>query len=122
MYKSLLIATVIIFSSIATADPYVTTKHEFKYKDSDYSKTINHIRFGNSWTTPNKFKLHAEIGIAESIDDGENWFSGNAGKSYQFGFQKDLTSSFAIKGKYEGFEQSDDVNSSKFEIITKYKF
>jgi len=33
-----------------------------------------------------------------------------------------LTSSFAIKGKYEGFEQSDDVNSSKFEIITKYKF
>ena len=122
MYKVLLIATAIMFSSIATADPYITTKHEFAYKDSDYSGTTNHIRLGNSWTTANKFKLHAEIGIAEQIDDGENWFSGNAAKTYEFGFQKDLTSSFELTGKYEGFEQSDDVNSSKFEITTNYKF
>ena len=121
MYKAGLLVSAIIFST-ATADPYITSKHVFSYKNSDYNNTTNHVRLGNSWTTQSGLKLHAELGVAEKIDKDEDWFDGNAGKSYQFGFQKDLTSRFAVKGKYEGFEANDEEKSQKFEVITKFKF
>ena len=119
MYKFLLIA--IVFSSLAVADPYITSKHQFKYKNSDYNKTLNHVRIGNSWTTEGGLKLYGEVGISESIDKNEDWLDGNAGKSYQFGFQKDLNSRFSLKGKYEGFEENKEEKSQTLEIITKFK-
>ena len=37
---------VFLISNSVFAGPYLMTKHEFKMKDTDYSSTINHIRFG----------------------------------------------------------------------------
>ena len=43
------------------------SKHEFKMKDTNYDKTINHIRFGNSWKTEGGLKLYGEVGVVESV-------------------------------------------------------
>ena len=46
MRKIMSFIILIILSQNALAGPYITTKHEFKLKDSDYNKTVNQIRFG----------------------------------------------------------------------------
>jgi hypothetical protein len=76
------------------------TKHEFKMKDTDYSSTINHIRFGHSWKTEGGLKLYGEIGAAESVSHGKDILDGVAGKSYEFGFSKKITDAFSWKGKW----------------------
>ena len=70
-------------AELTSASPYVMTKHEFKMKDSDYSKTINHIRFGNSWKTEDGLSLYGEVGIAESINNGSSLGDGDVIKSYE---------------------------------------
>ena len=122
MKKLLIVPLLLSFSTSALSGPYLMSKHEFKMKDSDYSKTINHIRLGNSWKTESGWKLYGELGVAESINNGSGLFDGDAGKSYQFGFSKKVTDSFSWKGKWEGLELPNSTNSHKVEIKTKWKF
>ena len=113
---------VFLISNSVFAGPYLMTKHEFKMKDTDYSSTINHIRFGHSWKTEGGLKLYGEIGAAESVSHGKNILDGVAGKSYEFGFSKKITDAFSWKGKWEGLENHNAKNSHKIEIKTKWKF
>jgi len=122
MKKLLILPILLLTSNISLADPYVMTKHEFKMSDTNYSKTINHIRFGNSWKTEGGLKLYGEVGVAESVPHGSDIFEGTAGKSYQFGFGKKVNDSFSVKGKWEGVELPNSSNSHKVEIKTKWKF
>ena len=46
MNKKILILCIIFISTHSQAGSYITSKHEFKSKDSDYSKTVNQIRIG----------------------------------------------------------------------------
>ncbi len=109
-------------AELTSASPYVMTKHEFKMKDSDYSKTINHIRFGNSWKTEDGLSLYGEVGIAESINNGSSLGDGDVIKSYEFGFKKKLSNRFSVKGKWEGTEVYNSTHSHKIEIKTKWEF
>ena len=120
--KFLLIPLLLSLSNIAVSGPYLMSKHEFKMKDSDYDKTINHIRFGNSWKTEGGLKLYGELGIAESVKNGNGFGDGTAGTSYEFGFKKKITDSFSWKGKWEGMELPNSSNSHKIEIKTKWRF
>ena len=49
--KKLLIIALLLISNLAISGPYLMSKHVFKMKDTNYDKTINHIRFGNFWKT-----------------------------------------------------------------------
>ena len=120
--KKLLIIPLLLISNLAISGPYLMSKHEFKMKDTNYDKTINHIRFGNSWKTEGGLKLYGEVGVAESVPHGSNIFDGDAGSSYEFGFKKKITDSFSWKGKWEGIELPNSSNSHKIEIKTKWKF
>ena len=112
----------LFFCSLTYAETYMTSKHEFKMKDTDYSSTINHIRFGHSWKTEGGLKLYGEIGAAESVSHGKDILDGVAGKSYEFGFSKKITDTFSWKGKWEGLENHNAKNSHKIEIKTKWEF
>ena len=112
----------VCFVDFAFAEPYLASKHEFKMKDSDYSKTINHLRLGNTWKMPSGLSFYGELGVVESFNNGESLGDGDIGKSYEFGFAKKLSDRFAIKGKWEGTEIYNSTNSHKIEIKTKYKF
>ena len=120
--KFLLIPLLLSLSNIAVSGPYLMSKHEFKMKDSDYSKTINHIRLGNAWKMPSGLSFYGELGVVESFNNGESLGDGDIGKSYEFGFKKKLSDKFTIKGKWEGTEIYNSTNSHKIEIKTKYKF
>lgn len=122
MKKLLIVPLLLSFSTSVISGPYLMSKHEFKMKDSDYSKTVNHIRFGNSMKTESGWKLYGELGVAESINNGSGLFDGDAGTSYEFGFKKKITDSFSWKGKWEGLELPNSTNSHKVEIKTKWKF
>ncbi len=121
--KRLLLTLFLFFvSNWSFSGPYIMSKHEFKMDDTNYTKTINHIRFGNSWKTHGGLKLYGEFGIAESVSHGSDIFEGDAGKSYEFGFSKKATDSFSWKGKWEGLESHNSSNSHKIEIKTKWQF
>jgi hypothetical protein len=122
MKKILSIIFFISISTVVMSGPYLMSKHEFKMKDTDYSSTINHIRFGNSWKSQDGLKLYGEIGVAESVSHGNDILDGVAGKSYEFGFSKKVTDEFSWKGKWEGLENHNTRNSHKIEIKTKWEF
>lgn len=122
MKKILSIIFLLSISTVVMSGPYLMSKHEFKMKDTDYSSTVNHIRFGHSWKTEDGLKLYGEIGVAESISHGNDIFDGVAGKSYQFGFSKKITDTLSWKGKWEGIENHNAKNSHKIEIKTKWEF
>ena len=58
MKKLLFIPILLSLSNLAFSGPYLMSKHEFKMKDSDYDKTVNHVRLGNSWKTESGLKLY----------------------------------------------------------------
>tara|TARA_X000000368_G_C22508427_1_gene483761 strand:- start:134 stop:502 length:369 start_codon:yes stop_codon:yes gene_type:complete len=122
MKKLLFIPLLLSITNLALSGPYIMSKHELKMKDTNYDKTINHIRFGNSWKTESGLKLYGELGIVEEVKHGSDIFDGTAGTSYQFGFKKKITDNFSWKGKWEGTELHDSSNSHKIEIKTKWKF
>ena len=122
MKKILSIIFLLSISTVVISGPYLMSKHEFKMKDTDYSSTINHIRFGHSWKTEGGLKLYGEIGAAETVSHGKDILDGVAGKSYEFGFSKKITDAFSWKGKWEGLENHNAKNSHKIEIKTKWKF
>jgi hypothetical protein len=121
MKKVLIVPLLLSLSSVAFSGPYIMSKHELKMKDTNYDKTINHIRFGNSWNLDG-LKLYGELGVVEEVRHGSDIFDGKAGTSYQFGFSKKITDNFSWKGKWEGTEFHDSNNSHKIEIKTKWKF
>jgi hypothetical protein len=122
MKKLLFIPILLSLSNLAFSGPYLMSKHEFKMKDSDYDKTVNHVRLGNSWKTESGLKLYGEVGVIESIKNGNGLFDGDAGTSYEFGFKKKITDSFSWKGKWEGMELPNSSHGHKIEIKTKWKF
>ncbi|MEL0102735.1 MAG: hypothetical protein VW837_04585 [Gammaproteobacteria bacterium] len=111
----------LILSQNTFAGSYITTKHEFKSKDSDYNKTVNQIRFGYDKKIKNS-TYYIEIGGGETLPNGKSLGSGQSIISYELGFKKKVNDKFSFKIQYEGKNYTDTYLDHELELETKYRF
>ena len=121
MSKKILILFIIVMSTQSQAGPYITSKHEFKSKDSDYSKTVNQIRIGYDKKVDNS-TYYIEFGGGETLPNGKSIGSGESIISYELGYKKKVNDKFSFKIQYEGKNYTDSYLDHEFEIETKYRF
>lgn len=121
MKKTMSFIILIILSQNTLAGPYVTTKHEFKLKDSDYNKTVNQIRFGYDKKIKNS-TYYIEIGGGETLPNSKSLGSGQSIISYELGFKKKVNDKFSFKIQYEGKNYTDTYLDHELEFETKYRF
>ena len=86
------------------------SKHEFKMKDTNYDKTINHIRFGFLEDRRN----YMVSWCLESVIHGSNIFDGDYDAIYHLGLVKNYDDLF--KGKWELLLEHHSSNSHNIEI------
>ena len=103
------------------AGPYIMTKHEFKLKDSNYSKTVNQIRMGYE-AKINNWSLYMEAGGGEQTPNAKSFGSGTSLLAYELGATKKINDKFSVKIKWEGKDYTGSYLDHKIEIKTKYKF
>ena len=111
----------LILSQNTFAGSYITTKHEFKSKDSDYNKTVNQIRFGYDKKIKNS-TYYIEIGGGETLPNGKSLGSGQSIISYELGYKKKVNDKFSFKIQYEGKNYTDTYLDHELEFETKYRF
>lgn len=121
MRKTMSFIALIILSKNTLAGPYITTKHEFKLKDSDYNKTVNQIRFGYDKKIKNS-TYYIEIGGGETLPNSKSLGSGQSIISYELGFKKKVNDKFSFKIQYEGKNYTDTYLDHELEFETKYRF
>ena len=101
----------------ALAGPYVSTKSEFKFSDSNYKEAVNQARLGYDWKV-GALKPYVELGGGAKTPDG------GASKGFtaaEIGTGIKLTDELSAKLKAEA-TQTNGATSWKAELSTKYRF
>ncbi|BCU96692.1 MAG: hypothetical protein CM15mV13_1330 [uncultured marine virus] len=105
------------FIPSAIADPYVSTKTEFKGNEDGYSKMVNQARIGTTFKV-GSLKPYIELVVVLYLqmvkDEGF--------QVVELGTKFKLTDSLAAKAKFEHKWEPDSERDWKFEVGTKYKF
>ena len=101
----------------ALAGPYVSTKSELKFSDTDYKEAVNQARLGYDWKV-GALKPYVELGGGAKTPDGG---SSTGLTAAEIGTGIKITDQLSAKLKAEAI-RSKSKTSWKAELKTKYRF
>lgn len=99
-----LLTTLLLTSTILSANAYIEYKHEHSHKDWEFDKNVQHIRLGYQFDN----KCYVEAG---KMTDGYSW---------EAGYKLKLTDNLKLKGKIETKDAG--VAKSKLQTEIRYTF
>ena len=116
MKKFIVLTAAALLSAPAFANPYISTKSEFKGDEDGYSKMVNQARIGTSFEV-GSLKPYIEAGggiVTPDEGDSEGFQVIEVGNKFK------LTDKLSAKAKFEHKWSPDSERDWKFEIGTKY--
>lgn len=117
MKFALALAAVPFMAAPALAGPYVMTKSELKFTDSNYKSTVNQARLGYE-TKVGDLAPYVEVGGGGNTSDGGSTKGFTAA---ELGTKIKLTKQLSAKAKVEALRYSGKTDW-KAEVSTKFKF
>lgn len=111
----------LILTPYVLAETYIATQHEMKMSDSNYIKSLHHIKIGKT-VVISEFRAFGELGFGEDLNNGTALGSGSSYEYLRAGFSKKIFNNMDIKVHFESKLNNHSKDNNELQINTKYTF